>query len=418
MPAKGGYDWDFDNPPDIETHSLIKHEILRDYLVQYVHVVARNPRIDKLRIAVVDGFAGGGVYKNPVSKERHEGSPLIILRAIRQAENEINATRQIPLTVLPTFHFIEKDLNGFKCLSRMLCEGNVPYSENIHLHNKNFEDIFIELISKINKEKFSKVIFILDQYGYKNVTMQMLRNIFSIFISSEVIMTFAVDAMIDYYSPNLEKTIRNIGIERYLPTEDELKRLKSDSQWRHKIQERLIPGIFQESGASFYTPFLIRSADSTRAYCWIHLSKHYRAKDVMMGLHWEKSGRFLHYGGPGLKMFVYDSKYDVALTGQRVFQFDEDDRTISVKQLSDDLPKHIYDCVGKEGILFSKFLENNFNGTPATVTMLKEAFQPSLREKDILIIGPNGEIRKKTSAMKPEDTIIRNPQLRLPLTYD
>ncbi|MBF0422775.1 MAG: three-Cys-motif partner protein TcmP [Magnetococcales bacterium] len=412
MPAKGGYTWDFDDPPVIEAHSLVKHGLLRDYLIGYFQAITIQPHIDSVRIVLVDAFAGGGVYKRWDDKGRHEGSPLIMMRAVHHAEEEINKSRTKPLVIKPKFFFIEESESGFHCLSRMLRESDAPYRDCVELRQSDFQQAYMGLISEIAQLKISKVLFVLDQYGYTTVPIAAIRTIFSAFPSPEVILTFAVDSLIDYLSPDNQKTVEKLGLNKYLPSGNELRILKSERDWRRTIQAKVIQGIFLESGAVFHTPFLIGSSASSRAYWLGHFSKHVRARDVMMQHHWKNSGRFSHYGRSGLHMFSYDPKRDDSLTGQLAFQFDDDAQSASHAQLVDDLPRHIYDVEGREGITFGEFLVKKYNDTPATVSMLRNAFEPALRDREILIIGKNGEMRRKASAMKDDDRILPNPQLR------
>ena len=62
MSKKGDkYEWIVGYPPPpIDPHSLVKHKIIGRYLECYIKVLMGNPRIDSLKISVVDGFAGGG----------------------------------------------------------------------------------------------------------------------------------------------------------------------------------------------------------------------------------------------------------------------------------------------------------------------------------------------------------------------
>ncbi|MBF0134083.1 MAG: three-Cys-motif partner protein TcmP [Magnetococcales bacterium] len=413
MPAKGGYKWDFDSPPEIEPHTLVKHELLKDYLIQYFRAITVQPQIESVRIVLVDAFAGGGVYTRWDDKRRYEGSPLIMMRAVRQAEEEINKSRKKPLKIKPKFYFIEESDEGFRCLSRMLRESDIPYQGDISLRQGDFQQIYMSLIHEIAQLKTSKVLFILDQYGYKNVPMTVIYNIFSAFPSPEVILTFAVDSLIDYLSPNNQRAVENIGLSKHIPSGDELRTLKTARDYRQIIQKKIIQGIYQESGASFYTPFLIGSTSSSRAYWLCHLAKHYRARDVMMEHHWNNPGRFSHYGSPGMHMFSYDPKNDPLVTGQLAFEFDGAAQEVSLAQLADDLPRHIYDDVGQNGIIFSELLGKKFNDTPATIAMIRDSFELSLRDQDIQIIGKNGEMRRKAKAMKLDDIILPHPQLRL-----
>jgi three-Cys-motif partner protein len=51
-------------PPIIHQHSLAKHEILRAYLTAYIQTLISSPFQDRFRLTLVDGFAGGGIYRH------------------------------------------------------------------------------------------------------------------------------------------------------------------------------------------------------------------------------------------------------------------------------------------------------------------------------------------------------------------
>ena len=47
---------------NLDDHSRRKHKILREYSQQYLMVRCQDPRQTRFRLAVVDGFSGGGRY--------------------------------------------------------------------------------------------------------------------------------------------------------------------------------------------------------------------------------------------------------------------------------------------------------------------------------------------------------------------
>src|SRR5882757_6463489 len=73
----------------LEEHSKRKHKIVREYFARYLTVRCQLPMQAKFRLAIVDGFAGGGRYKcgSP-------GSPIIFIEELRSAANELNIKRQ------------------------------------------------------------------------------------------------------------------------------------------------------------------------------------------------------------------------------------------------------------------------------------------------------------------------------------
>src|SRR5262245_59442878 len=93
------YDWS-SGPAELEPHSLAKHKILREYIERYIPIVMRGGSIPKLRLTLIDGFAGGGEYV--VSGQGgvvQKGSPLILINAVDVAKARINAKRDNPVSI-------------------------------------------------------------------------------------------------------------------------------------------------------------------------------------------------------------------------------------------------------------------------------------------------------------------------------
>jgi three-Cys-motif partner protein len=81
------YSWE--TGATLEEHSKRKHKIVREYFARYLAVRCQLPMQSKFRLAIVDGFAGGGRYKcgSP-------GSPIIFIEELRLAAEELNIKRQ------------------------------------------------------------------------------------------------------------------------------------------------------------------------------------------------------------------------------------------------------------------------------------------------------------------------------------
>src|SRR5262245_48031583 len=119
MPRKP-YTWSIDDPPEIAPHSLAKHRILREYVEEYVRVLTANPRTDKLRLNLVDGVAGGGIYVDPRTGLSQAGSPIVLLDAVRAAEAAANVSRAKPLRVDARYFFVDQDSSAVACLRETL----------------------------------------------------------------------------------------------------------------------------------------------------------------------------------------------------------------------------------------------------------------------------------------------------------
>ena len=84
--ARKLYDWS--SGVHILDHSRRKHKILREYILNYLTVRCKLPQQERFRLAIVDGFAGGGRYEGGAA-----GSPLIIIEQLKRAIKAVNVLR-------------------------------------------------------------------------------------------------------------------------------------------------------------------------------------------------------------------------------------------------------------------------------------------------------------------------------------
>src|SRR6185369_17054559 len=94
------HSWDIGSPPPpILSHSLAKHRVIEQYLRLYIEVLTANLRIREFRLTLVDGFAGGGLYQDARTREARDGSPLLMLKAMRDAAASAQAKRSKPFNL-------------------------------------------------------------------------------------------------------------------------------------------------------------------------------------------------------------------------------------------------------------------------------------------------------------------------------
>jgi len=75
--------------PLVDDHSIVKLEIIERYIEIYLTVLTQSHVIDSLKLTVVDGFAGGGLYSGGI-----KGSPLRIYESIQKTQKLINYERK------------------------------------------------------------------------------------------------------------------------------------------------------------------------------------------------------------------------------------------------------------------------------------------------------------------------------------
>ena len=416
------YQWkDKGEAAPIAQHSIAKHDILKAYLGDYLQTLVTSPHQEELRVTLVDGLAGGGAYAHEATRERVLGSPFVFLNTVRETEALINLERQRPIRMDVDYIFVEKDRAVFELLTESLNqEGFGPrIGADIQLIHSAFEDEaqFIQDFVAKKNPRVGRSLFLLDQYGYKDVPLPLIRTILARLPASEVILTFNVDSFINFASDSktTHKTLDQIGIPDVLRgrTIEDIKR--SEKDFRLYIQSCMYQAIVSATGAQYYTVFFIRTAGHGD-YWLVHLSQHHRARDVMTRVHWSKNNQFVHYGGAGIDMFQalgYHAKHDHASAGQGLLAFGFDDvaTDASVGTLAEQLPRYIF--ARDEGIGFGELFARTCNSSPADSDRYKRALQTLIEVKDIEVVSPTGGRHLKASTIRDADLLLPSKQFTI-----
>lgn len=417
------YSWK--NGPDrIQQHSVAKHRILQSYLTAYFRTLVSSPNQDVLRLTLVDGFAGGGLYIHSDTKQLVKGSPFILLDATREAEFHINKDRRKPVALDVDYFFIEANRDAYTHLDMELRNGGYSslIGNTIQLRHAKFQHESTRIIEFIRRKspRNGRSIFILDQYGYKEVPTPLIRDIFRNLPSAEIILTFGVDSFLNYASDRrlTQSLLDDIDIPDVLQGRSIEDIKNSEKDWRLFIQSGLYRKLVERCGAKYYTPFFIRNKKGHGDYWLIHLSQHHRARDVMTQVHWDNNNYFIHYGGAGLDMFQmvgYDPEHDADHRGQSAlgFEFDDVARKASVAALNEHIPRRVY--ANDEGLSFGELFATTCNDSPASAAIYRESVGVLLEQKTIEVFNADGGRRRSAQQIKPNDQIVA-PQQR-PLLF-
>lgn len=414
--AKSEYDWEVGSPPPvIKLHSLVKHEILRAYVVKYVSILAANPAQRQLRLTLVDGFAGGGLYRREDNNQEHFGSPLVLLDACREAEFRASKSRANQFKLFVDYFFVERKRQNYEYLEGLLRERGwgKDLGRAIQLHHGDIKQQIGKITDFVEKKgRAGRAIFFLDQYGYDQVPRSLIREILQSLPNAEIIFTFNVDSLITFLSdgPQSKGVLRKIGLSQALEGVSLASLKLTDKAWRRTIQVYLHRELVDACGAKYFTPFFIRPGEGFGNYWLIHLSMHPRARSAMMDIHWEAQNRFIHFGGAGLDMLGYTPKDDPIVTGQEPldFLFDESSRARSIEALHEDLARFLGNH--PEGIAFSELVSQTCNITPASDAIYREALGGLIKSKIVRVDGFEGQHRREGSSIAGRDRISLLPQ--------
>lgn len=408
------YRWsDRRKAPPIDRHSIAKHQMLSAYLRLYVQTLAKDVKRERLRLTLIDGFAGGGIYTG-MDGDEWKGSPLRMLDAAAEAEKEEQSRRHKNFSLDTRFWFVEDDHDTFHFLKATLQSHGYDTSgeSKISLRHSRFQDSIEEIICDIEgRGTARRAIFVLDQYGYRDVPTSAIRAILGRLPNAEIILTFATDWLVDYLNdaPEFDEILKVIGLSSTA-------RALLDSQhedpanWRKAIQFSLYSDLAKRCGAEFYTPFFIHSENAHRTYWLMHLSNHIRAKDVMTSLHWELKNHFAHYGRSGLCMLGFDPRL---IQAPRSFFFDDRARVETREALCEDLPRRLR--ANRSAMPFRAFFASITNETPATSLLVKEVLLELERNGEVGICHPDGSPSSPRTLIQ-DDALIVVPAQKL-LTF-
>ena len=127
--SRKNYEWDFDNPPPVSRHTLHKHQVYEEYLERYIDTVVPHQG-DQVRLSIVDGFCGGGIYRYEENNETRFGSPVRIIETVRRKASEINAKRKKPFRIIVNYYFVDEDPAAIECLKRVFAHQDIHEEEH------------------------------------------------------------------------------------------------------------------------------------------------------------------------------------------------------------------------------------------------------------------------------------------------
>lgn len=403
-----------EDPPQIETHSKAKLRVLRSYLKAYFDRLNINPRREEFKIALIDGFAGGGTFLD--GGEVISGSPLVMLEESQAARIRLNAGRNKPLNVNCKFYFIDKERAHTDHLQKVLRNrGFGTDDSSIIVRNAPFECELEEILRSIQEwqPRAGRAIFLLDQTGYSQVKLTQISQIFEHLQAAEVILTFAADALVNYLSNDV-RTVSAIAPLQL--TESDIRKLIQISGGDGGLalaQRVLYDHVCGATRAQFFTPFFVRPSMSRRALWLLHLSQHPTARDVMIQQHWENRNTFQHFGHGGFGMLGWDAMRDTE--SLHIFKFNEQDANQMKHQLLDSLPNEIFRLVSEQPVSIGKMRHIFANYTAARFSDFDSVILRLHSEKEFRILNPNGKPRSpQLKRVSPNDLIALPETLLIP----
>ncbi|MEM7358276.1 MAG: three-Cys-motif partner protein TcmP [Pseudomonadota bacterium] len=427
--SKSNYEWDFNNPPPVSRHTLHKHHVYEEYISRYLETVVPHQG-EYVRISIVDGFCGGGIYNFVEKGEICFGSPVRIIETVRATASKLNAIRTKPLKFLVNYYFVDKEQKAIDCLKRVFSELGIyeEDGESFHIWHGTFVEEYPKIRQSIRakistKRLDQKVIFVLDQYAYRQVPFSITNKIMSDFTKAEILLTFVPRAFLDYAGKNSQQALETtnqqlmrLGLEVSITDIREKAEAFSDPSciYLHAeqlfLQEAIARVIQDQTIARHFSKYFIQSSNSSRDLWIIHLANHYKAHDVMISVQWESANSdYYHPGYLGLPPAILgfdSSKSDLTQQmnfGMKHFDHSGESRTLAL--LSDQLPNLLFDQYGKS-VTVGDLFERITNDTTCNIELLKKALQASLDRGDIRLSSQKSSNHRIATAA-PDSAVIQ-----------
>lgn len=396
MPMADAFSWSPGMaPPRLETHSEAKLRVFRGYLQKYFDRLTINPAMDFLNLSLVDGFCGGGSFSQNGSVV--VGTPLIMIEEVERARERLNRGRRKPLNLNVKFYFndISEDHIAF-LRAELIRHGYANrLGRDIEIMCNPFDDALPDILNDIKtRHRGGRSIFLLDQCGYTHVALHGVRTIFSMLPASEVILTFAADALINFLNDRPDFTRSMLPLELSEERVSDLIEMSDGRGGRALIQRVLRDHLRIQTGAQYDTPFFIRPAVSRRALWFVHLSNHPTARDVMLNEHWAEGNTFIHHGPGDLGMLGFDTFIDGGLFD---FVFDEDADRRTRMQLLAQLPGEIAGRTVDAPITLDGFHREIANRNAATRDKIEDILLELWDAKELTILAANGRERSRST---------------------
>ena len=394
-----GKKFDWADPDELPKHSAQKLKILSSYFAKYLKVRCSFATRGRLRLAIVDGFAGGGIYGCGSF-----GSPLILLDTIDNTVNEINISRQDknlgPIEFEFNIYFNDEDRVAYNLLEGRYntilarIRSNHP---NIKIKIMNFNEKFQTLYPKIKENLVAKrtknILFNLDQYGDKSVPIEIIRDILTTFEKSEIFLTLMITAINTYLTTkDLAKFNNRYGhldISHLDLDFENPDHCKANAQVERKIYDNF------QSCSVYCNPFFIKNPNGY-GYWMLQFTNNYTASQVYKDNLYNFASGLSHFGRSGLKMFGYNPKEDNNL----FHNFDKVGIENSQSQLEYDIPEFLYD--NDDPMPIEMFFSKIYADTPSHSSVVKSVL---IENRDIEVRTNKGGERRVPNTIKKQDMI-------------
>lgn len=402
--------------PSIDPHTKAKHQIIEEYITNLIHTLYGKARYGVNTFTFIDGFCGGGMYYDRDNKTTWEGSPIRLIKAVRAGYER--SKREYSLNI--KFIFIDSKKAHLDCLKNyslpqagmenlvdgkehIINKGN--YIEQCEFILGEFEDSIDECILKADVRK-GHSLFILDPFGWTDVSMKSIRKINSL-KKSEIIYTYMIN-FIKRFLTQRDSNSKRAAFQETLEADGyyDLARLeKLDTCGEQSYLRNESMRLFRDKGKSKYvfTFSMIPKGGTLVLYYLIHISKNLTALEVIKESFWKKNNLDYQYHfeiyGQGFKSADFYEQNQISLR----FNITQDSHEFCLRKLDQELGNFIYNY--EEGIPFRYMCDQTMELNPASRSHYEQYINQLRADKSIEILRKDEIVRGKKVILQRNDII-------------
>lgn len=370
--------------PEVQHHTKVKHRVLESYVQQWVETLTGNGAHGVRVVTLVDGFCGGGMYRDGDSL--WEGSSI---RMIRQLEEGLNNVKQRkPYHELDyEFIFIDSEPEHTQCLEIQL--KNAGYEMHLRtgkckIISGKFEENFQYCLDRVRARK-GYSFFFLDPFGL-DVTPAIVREILNLG-RSEVLFNHMLSGLVrilKHRDGKYKNFFSEFEADDYYRDKD-----LNNTDFRIRqayLRDQALKLFRTEGEAQFAHTFALMSNPRTVLYYLIHLASNPTALSVMRDTTWLQNNLDyqFHYGVYGVGYRTLDE------LNENLTIYDIEDKNIQfcVNRLTDQIMEFLYQ---KGDLPFAQLISSTIEENPATRPLYVQAIN-HLQDAGELISERDGRI--------------------------
>lgn len=375
--------------PIVEPHTKVKHLILEDYIKDWVVTICSNNRLNTGTLTIIDGFCGGGIYKDD-SNIKWEGSPFRLIRSVENGLREVKEKRSKPNFNLDIkFIFIDSEKEHIESLKQSVANSDLaPFINKCEFIVGEFSEKLDFCLSEITTRKGNSFFFI-DPFGYTQFKMNDIRKIM-ILPKTEILLTFMLDFIRRFLSSRKESLAsfdNNLEANDYF----NLANIDSiDSIWEQAyLREETLRLFRNKTNVKYLYTFGMLPNKTLVKYYLIHFANKITAQKVIKDTLWVHNSIdhscMFEYGIYGFGFRTPDS-FEKNLT---IFNIEENNKKKCIRDLEESILPSVHSS--ENGLSFEMILEQTIQFNPASSDLYNESIVKLREENEIKVIREGKE---------------------------